>query len=72
VRYEWSRILRIVLLAAAIYAVDTIRPVQSVVPDVIVKIILLLLFLLSLRVSGFFSSAETSALRSLMRRSPRR
>ncbi len=72
VRYEWSRVLRIVLLAAAIYAVDTIRPVQTVVPDVIVKIILLLLFLLSLRFSGFFSSAETSALRSLMRRSPRR
>ena len=72
VRYEWSRVLRIVLLAAAIFAVDTLRPVQTVVPDVIVKIILLLLFLLSLRFSGFFLPAETSALRSLMRRSPRR
>ncbi|MFM7774798.1 MAG: polysaccharide biosynthesis C-terminal domain-containing protein, partial [Candidatus Kapaibacterium sp.] len=69
VRYEWSRVLRIVLLAASVFAVDASVSAPTTAMRLAVKGILLAAFLLSLRLVGVIATSDGTTLRSFLRRS---
>lgn len=69
IKYDWTKISIIAILTAFIYFVNQYLSLKfGTIEDVITKISLLIAFIILLKLFGFFTKKEISALKKLIRR----
>ena len=58
IEYEWWRVFKIVALAGGVYAISLAVSTESVVADILLKMLVLVVFPIGLWITGFFKAEE--------------